>query len=248
MEIKRGDVYIAKLNDGIGSEQKGTRPVLVIQNDIGNHYSPTTIVASVTSRSTKKPLPTHIAMPKELTGFSEDSLVMLEQIHTIDKTRLLSFVCHMDDAFISSINKAIRCSIGLATESSKPLFFRSGLHKKFFENQVKSNPCVCSNQYLAALYLITADSVLWRRMRDRVSERKIELLEVNKRDLPILAYVLLEVASDLLYDTKKLSITDMSDTYLFFDKTFLLVMEAVRIARFGYKALDFMDKVQEKMI
>ena len=245
MEIKRGDIYIATLEDGIGSEQNGTRPVLVIQKDIGNLYSPTTIVAALTSKNTKKPLPTHIVLPKERSGFSEDSLVMLEQIHTIDKTRLKRFVRHVDESFLSTVNEAIKCSIGLVTETKKPLSYRSNLHKKFFENQVKNNPCICTNQYLSALYLITADSDLWRRVKDQVAEQEINLREFDRKDLSILGYVLLDVASDLLYGTKKLAIKDMSDTYLFFDKTFLLVMEAVRISRFGYKVLDFIESKQE---
>ena len=248
MDIKRGDVYFAKLDDGIGSEQNGTRPVLVIQNDIGNRYSPTIIVASMTTSTTKKPLPTHVVLPSEKSGLPETSLVMLEQIYTIDKVRLEHFVCHLDEGFLSLVNQAIKCSVGGVTENEKPLSYRSNLHKKIFENQVKNNPCICSNQYLATLYLITADSDLWRRVKDKVSNQEIRMREIDRREISILGYVLLDVAADFLYGTSNLSIQDLSDAYLFYDRTFLLVMEAIRICRYGYKVLDFIERKQEEKL
>lgn len=245
MAIKRGDIYFAKLEDGIGSEQNGERPVLVIQNDIGNRYSPTTIVASITTSTTKKPMPTHVELPNEKSGLPENSIVMLEQIHTIDKVRLERFVCHLGDEFSYSVNKAIRCSLESISGGKKTLCFRSSLHRMLYVNQVKNNSCTCSNQYLSALYLLTADMELWRRVKENVTEKEINLREVDVREISILGYVLLNIASDILYGTSHFALKDMSDTYLFYDRTFLLVIEALRICRYGYETFDFIEKKQE---
>ena len=241
MEIKKGDIYFAKLEDGVGSEQTGERPVLIIQNDIGNLYSPTTIVAAITTSKSKKALPTHVELPSDKTELPENSIVMLEQIYTIDKVRLKRFVCHLNEDYICSVNNAIRCSIGLDTGNKTVLCFRSNLHKKIFMNQLKNAHNRCSNQYLAALYLMTADSDLWMKVKDKVTDQEIRLHEVDMRGISALGYVLIDVASDLLYDTSNISIRDMSDTFLFFNRTFLIIMEAIRISRYGYEALDFTE-------
>ena len=115
MQIVRGDIYYAHLGKGIGAEQRGYRPVLVVQNNKGNQSSPTVIVASITSSITKKIIPTHVHLKKESSGLPEDSLILMEQIRTIDKTRLLSFVCHIDASLIPKINKAALCSLGIET-------------------------------------------------------------------------------------------------------------------------------------
>ena len=113
MRITRGDIYYAYLDDGIGSEQIGYRPVLVVQNDTGNKYSPTVIVASITSNTTKKQLPTHVNLSKESSGLPEDSIILLEQLRTIDKARLLTFLCHVEKELIPKINEAAMCSLGI---------------------------------------------------------------------------------------------------------------------------------------
>ena len=110
--VKRGDVYYADLDPVIGSEQKGHRPIIVIQNDIGNLYSPTTIAAMVTS-SQKKKLPTHVHVKDESSGLSDDSIVMLEQIRTIDKQRLCSMIGHVSDKTMALIENAALCSLGI---------------------------------------------------------------------------------------------------------------------------------------
>ena len=113
MEIKRGDIYFAELKRGVGSEQSGYRPVLIIQNDTGNKYSNTVIVAAVTSKTTKKNLPTHISIPKEVTKLSENSIVLLEQLRTLDKMRLGEYVCRLDQSIMEEIDQAIICSLGI---------------------------------------------------------------------------------------------------------------------------------------
>lgn len=110
-DIKRNEIYYADLNPVIGSEQGGVRPVLVIQNDMGNKYSPTTIVAAITSRQNKAKLPTHIEIGEEV--FEKDSVVLLEQIRTVDKRRLKEYVGKLDNGTMARVNKAISISVGL---------------------------------------------------------------------------------------------------------------------------------------
>lgn len=112
--VKRGDVYYADLDPVIGSEQNGHRPIIVIQNDIGNLYSPTTIAAMVTS-SQKKKLPTHVHVKDEGSGLSDDSIVMLEQIRTIDKKRLGFMIGHVSDKTMALIEDAALCSLGIVS-------------------------------------------------------------------------------------------------------------------------------------
>ena len=122
MNIKRGDIYYADLSPVIGSEQGGLRPVLIVQNDIGNRYSPTVIAAAITSRMTKSKLPTHIDINADNVGLAKDSVILLEQIRTIDKTRLKEKMGHLDDSLMQNVNNAITVSFGLGpatTESAE---------------------------------------------------------------------------------------------------------------------------------
>lgn len=111
--IKRGDIFYADLSPVVGSEQGGLRPVLIIQNDVGNRYSPTVIAAAITSRMDKARLPTHIDIHADRVGLSKDSVVLLEQIRTIDKRRLKEKMGHLDGAVMSRVNSAIAVSFGL---------------------------------------------------------------------------------------------------------------------------------------
>ena len=114
MVIKRGDMFYADLSPVIGSEQGGIRPVLIIQNDMGNKYSPTVIAAAITSQINKNKLPTHIEIDSEEFGLKSDSVVLTEQIRTIDKSRLKEKIGHIDDEKImDKINNAIGVSFGL---------------------------------------------------------------------------------------------------------------------------------------
>lgn len=113
MNVKRGEIYMADLSPVKGSEQGGTRPVLVIQNDIGNQYSPTTIVAAITSKISKAKLPTHVEIPSSKKGLLKDSVVLLEQVRTIDKTRLKERITNISKYQMEKINKAITISLGL---------------------------------------------------------------------------------------------------------------------------------------
>ena len=114
MIIKRGDIYYADLSPVIGSEQGGVRPVLVAQNDIGNKYSPTVIAAAITSQINKAKLPTHIEINALEYGLQKDSVILLEQIRTIDKKRLREKIGHLDDELMDRVNEALSISFGLA--------------------------------------------------------------------------------------------------------------------------------------
>ena len=113
MSVKRGDIYYADLSPVVGSEQGGLRPVLIIQNDIGNKYSPTVIAAAITSRLGKTRLPTHIDIYADRVGLAKDSVVLLEQIRTLDKRRLKEKMGHLDDGIMAEVNSAIAVSFGL---------------------------------------------------------------------------------------------------------------------------------------
>jgi mRNA interferase MazF len=111
--VKRGDVYFADLSPVVGSEQGGIRPVLVIQNDIGNRFSPTVIVAAITAQIQKAKLPTHVEIDAKRYGFERDSVILLEQIRTIDKQRLTDKITHLDDEMMDKVDEALQISLGL---------------------------------------------------------------------------------------------------------------------------------------
>ena len=113
MIIKRGDIFYADLSPVIGSEQGGIRPVLIVQNDIGNKYSPTVICAAITSQINKAKLPTHIEINSEEYDLVKDSVVLLEQIRTIDKKRLKEKICHLENDLMEKVNKGLEISLGL---------------------------------------------------------------------------------------------------------------------------------------
>ena len=113
--MRRGDMYYADLRPVIGSEQGGIRPVLIVQNDVGNKHSPTIICAAITSRMNKAKLPTHIELSTEKYDMDKDSVVLLEQLRTIDKKRLKDKVCHLDAKIMQKVNRALMISLELNT-------------------------------------------------------------------------------------------------------------------------------------
>lgn len=114
MNIKRGELYYADLSPVVGSEQGGVRPVLIVQNDVGNKYSPTIIAAAVTSKINKAKLPTHIELHSNTYGLQKDSVILLEQIRTLDKRRLKERIGELNDSIMSEVDKAILISLGFA--------------------------------------------------------------------------------------------------------------------------------------
>ncbi|MDD6771741.1 MAG: type II toxin-antitoxin system PemK/MazF family toxin [Inconstantimicrobium porci] len=111
--VKRGDIFYADLSPVVGSEQGGIRPVIIIQNNIGNRYSPTVIISAITSQINKAKLPTHVEISSEEYGLNRDSVVLLEQIRTIDKKRLKEKIGHMTEEDMNKVNKSLLISLGL---------------------------------------------------------------------------------------------------------------------------------------
>lgn len=111
--VKRGDIFYADLSPVIGSEQGGIRPVIILQNDVGNKYSPTVIVAAITSQINKAKLPTHVEISSEEYGLNKDSVVLLEQVRTLDKKRLKEKIGHMTDKDMQKVDDALTVSLGL---------------------------------------------------------------------------------------------------------------------------------------
>ncbi len=113
MVVKRGDIFYADLSPVIGSEQGGTRPVLVVQNDVGNKFSPTVIIAAITSQINKAKLPTHIEISAHDVGLLKDSVILLEQVRTIDKKRLREKIGRLDDEQLTAVDEALGISFGI---------------------------------------------------------------------------------------------------------------------------------------
>ncbi len=113
--MKRGDIYYADLRPVVGSEQGGIRPVLIVQNDIGNRHSPTVICAAITSKQNKAKLPTHIELSAGKYDVVKDSVILLEQLRTIDKRRLKDKVCHLDSDIMQKVNTGLKISLELTT-------------------------------------------------------------------------------------------------------------------------------------
>ncbi|MCF2669751.1 MAG: type II toxin-antitoxin system PemK/MazF family toxin [Butyricicoccus sp.] len=118
--IKRGDIYYADLSPVVGSEQGGIRPVLIVQNNVGNRYSPTVIAAAITSQVNKAKMPTHISLGARSFGLTKDSVVLTEQIRTLDKKRLREKMGTLDEANMRRIDEALAVSFGLGTEGGAP--------------------------------------------------------------------------------------------------------------------------------
>lgn len=117
MDMRRGDVYYADLSPVVGCEQGGVRPVLILQNNVGNKHSPTVIVAAITSQMGKARLPTHINLPAYRYGLPKDSVVLVEQVRTVDKRRMKTKIGHVDDSCMRSVDAAIAISFGIEQEA-----------------------------------------------------------------------------------------------------------------------------------
>ena len=117
MIVHRGDIYYADLSPVVGSEQGGVRPVLIVQNDVGNRFSPTVIAAAITSQKDKAKLPTHIQLRSEGSGLARDSIVLLEQIRTLDKRRLKEHMGRLDEESMLRIDEALQISFGLGGDN-----------------------------------------------------------------------------------------------------------------------------------
>lgn len=119
MNVRRGDIYYADLSPVVGSEQGGVRPVLIVQNNVGNRFSPTVIAAAITSQRDKANLPTHIQVQSIESGLTKDSIVLLEQIRTIDKRRLKEHMGRLDELSMNRVDQALQISFGLQTDENR---------------------------------------------------------------------------------------------------------------------------------
>ena len=118
MDVRRGDIFYADLSPVVGSEQGGIRPVLIVQNDVGNRFSPTVIAAAITSQRDKARLPTHIQVNSVGSGLAKDSVVLLEQIRTLDKRRLKEHMGRLDEQSMNRVNQALQISFGLRSDTT----------------------------------------------------------------------------------------------------------------------------------
>ncbi|MFD2830709.1 type II toxin-antitoxin system PemK/MazF family toxin [Corticicoccus populi] len=116
--MKRGEVYLADLSPVVGSEQGGKRPVVIIQNNVGNYHSPTVIVAAITGRINKAKIPTHVEISKDTYNLDKDSVILLEQIRTVDKKRLMEKLTYLNDSKMKEVDRALKLSLGI--EQPKP--------------------------------------------------------------------------------------------------------------------------------
>ena len=150
MNYKRGDIFYADLSPVVGSEQGGVRPVLIVQNDVGNRYSPTVIAAAITSQKEKAKLPTHIELKATESGLPKDSIVLLEQIRTIDKQRLKERMGNLRGDSMGKINQALSISFGLGGPNSSATYssavYRCGLCRKI------PSPVLRKNRPLGAVF------------------------------------------------------------------------------------------------
>lgn len=142
MNIRRGDIFYADLRPVVGSEQGGIRPVLIIQNDVGNRHSPTVICAAITSKMNKAKLPTHVEIQAGRYEIVRDSVILLEQLRTIDKRRLKDRVCHLDDEMLTRVDRALQVSLELSAsyrQESAYIVVADASGKTFRQNE-RSKP------------------------------------------------------------------------------------------------------------
>ncbi|MBR6507789.1 MAG: type II toxin-antitoxin system PemK/MazF family toxin [Clostridia bacterium] len=228
--MKKGEIYYANLLPSIGSEQQGTRPVLIIQNDVGNEHSNTVIVAMITGKE-KKPLPTHVLINNIECRLPENSVVMLEQIQTLDKQRLGTFIGHVPAYIMKKIDEAALCSLGIT--SVAPVFFRNEIHKRIFQKQMSKLQGKPSNLYIAATYLLCADKKLWDYARYTVGAQSIDFNQLEHISLSPHGYTLFRIAQDIYTGTTHIKINELCNRYIVTDDILKLIKTAVHIGRGG---------------
>ena len=141
MKIRRGDVFFADLDPVMGSEQGGVRPVLIIQNDIGNQHSPTTIVAAITGQLCKAKLPTHVDLAGKEHGLAKHSVVLVEQVRTIDKTRLKERICSLDKSIMEQVDVALEISMGLRPPFMRDMNRETGKEEGHSSDRTEREQC-----------------------------------------------------------------------------------------------------------
>ena len=237
--VRRGDIFIASLDHSVGSEQHGTRPVLIVGNDVGNRFSPTVIAAAVTSKTEKADIPTHVAIEAGRYGLRDDSIVLLEQIMTLDRNRLHGRIGSIDESKQQEIDEAVRCSLGTEIPPELPeLSFSSQRHKNTYYNFLTATPYKYSGKYLAVIYLLTADFPTWKKARPIMDSKYPDLADIDIRGVSLVGYLLIKLAQDILDGTTHITVKDICDNDFFYNKTLFLYFNAIRIAREGYSVLE----------
>lgn len=222
--MKKGEIYYANLLPSIGSEQQGTRPVLIIQNDVGNEHSNTVIVAMITGKA-KKPLPTHVSINNIECGLPENSVVMLEQIQTLDKQRLGTFIGRVSADVMNRIDKAVLCSLGITSAVS--VFFRNEMHKKVFQKQMSKLQGKPPNLYVAAIYLLCADKTLWDSAKYVIGTRTIDFARLEHIPLSPHGYMLFRIAQDIYIGTTHIGMKDLCDRYIVTNELIQLITTSI---------------------
>ncbi|MBO4308970.1 MAG: type II toxin-antitoxin system PemK/MazF family toxin [Clostridia bacterium] len=227
-QIKRGEIYYADLNPAIGSEQGGIRPVVILQNDTGNRHSPTVIVAAITSQTDKHPLPTHVSLTAPF--LEKDSVVLLEQLQTIDKSRLQRYVGTFPPERMRAIERAAEISLGLSS-----IHFRGQVHKEIFEKTVERLPREPSGRMVAALYLLTADNLLWKTTRPAIENNYIYFERIRLETATMDGYVLFNAAKGIYTGESGLTLGDLSNRGTVSDTAWVLIQNAISLSRNGEK-------------
>ena len=182
MNIRRGDIYYADLSPVIGSEQGGLRPVLIVQNDVGNRYSPTVIAAAITSKVGKTKLPTHIDIFANKVGLAKDSVILLEQVRTLDKKRLKERMGHLDDNIMQKVNDAISISFGLGEMQNKPY----GDERVYMGGSYTTTPMPSFEETPAAVAFSPQESTTVSYIYDQDSVQSKESIENNENNSAVI--------------------------------------------------------------
>lgn len=227
-QIKRGEIYYADLNPAIGSEQGGVRPVVILQNEMGNRHSPTVIVAAITSQLDKHPLPTHVGLTESF--LERDSVVLLEQLQTIDKNRLQKYVGTLLPERMRAIERAVEISLGFSS-----IHFRGQVHKEIFEKAVERLPREPSGRMTAALYLLTADNLLWKATRSAIENNHIHFGRIHFENATTDGYVLFNAAKGIYMGESGLTLGDLANRGTVSDTAWRLIQNAISLSRNGGK-------------
>jgi len=228
---KRGEIYFATLEQGLGSEQNGFRPVIILQNDIGNELGQTTIIAPITSKQ-KKYLPTHVEISKHESGILEDSIILLEHIQTIDKSRMISFVGCATKELMEKIETAIHISLGVERKELCQMHYINDEHKKIFEFKICRNPYKFTNEYIAAVYLLSSEKSLWNVSKGFVKLNDISF-DFRANGITEVGYLLYKFARIMYESLSFENIYEFYDERIMPNEYFEVIITALRICRHG---------------
>ena len=231
--VTKGEMYFVDFGRPRGSEQGGYRPVVIVQTDIANATSPTTIVVPMTSRS-KPNLPSHVVIDHE--GLLMPSVVLAEQIQTVDKTRLTNYLGKLNEEQIRAIDNAIAITLNIDTDiNTKGIImgniqFTSKGHEARFKKYKKAFSR--NNKRMnAAIYLLTADYKVWKQCRDHIERDDIDFESIHPQDFSTHGYSYYQAAKDILRNTGGITIDDMLDKSILDNKTLKTIITGLSFVR-----------------